>query len=112
MLRAGLACAEKVPEFDGCHFAAGRQIGLVQNKRAPIVVPAEEPSVTIFTVIDFSLAIRHLRPPLNQPMATSNRSIPPAGAQDSFSALVAASRLLGKDAPAVLLGSHGGVSKC
>jgi|ERR1700731_224545 hypothetical protein len=60
MLRAGLAWAEKVPEFNRCHLAAGRQIGLVQNERAAIVVPAEEPPVTIFTVINFPLAIGHL----------------------------------------------------
>jgi hypothetical protein len=60
MLRAGLACAEKVAEFDRAHIAAGGRIGLVQDERAAIVVPAEQPPVTTFTVIDFSLAIGHL----------------------------------------------------
>jgi hypothetical protein len=60
MLRAGLACAEKVAEFDRAHLAAGGRIGLVQDERAAIVVPAEQPPVTIFTVIDFSLVVGHL----------------------------------------------------
>src|SRR5712671_3703572 len=60
MLRAGLACAEKIAEFDRAHLAAGGRIGLVQDERAAIVVSAEQPPVTIFTVIDFSLVIGHL----------------------------------------------------
>ena len=60
MLRAGLARAEKIAEFDRAHLAAGGRIGLVQDERAAIVVSAEQPPVTIFTVIDFSLVIGHL----------------------------------------------------
>src|SRR5712675_2514737 len=69
MLRAGLACAEKVAEFDRAHLAAGGRIGLVQDECAAIVVSAEQPPVTIFTVMDFSLVIGHLGSPCgsNQP---------------------------------------------
>jgi hypothetical protein len=55
MLRAGLTCAEKVAEFDWGHLPAGREIGLVHDEGATIVVPAEQPPVAIFTVINFSL---------------------------------------------------------
>src|SRR6476469_3505930 len=61
MLWAGLARAEKVAEFDRAHLATGGRIGLVQDERATIVVSAEQPPVTIFTVIDFSLG--HLARP-------------------------------------------------
>jgi hypothetical protein len=57
MLRSGPPRAEKFPDFDRGHLAAGGKIGLVQNERAPVLVSVEKPSVTIFAMVDLSLAI-------------------------------------------------------
>jgi hypothetical protein len=60
MLGAALTGAEKVAEFDRGQLAAGGKIGLVQDDRATVLLSAEKPPVTIFTLIDLSLAIGHM----------------------------------------------------
>jgi hypothetical protein len=60
MLGARFASSEKVSEFNRGHLAAGRNIGFVQNKGPTVIGSAQQPTITIFAGVNFSLAVRHI----------------------------------------------------
>jgi hypothetical protein len=60
MLGARFASSEKVSELNRGHLAAGRNIGFVQNKGPTVIGSAQQPTITIFAGVNFSLAVRHL----------------------------------------------------